>query len=110
MNRPASHEVTDDGLQQERTALAWNRTALALIIAGALYLRAGGPLPALVPGVLVIALGAFLLVKAGGRYRRLRKTGFLANRRLYFVVAAGATAFSLAAALHIVITATLSGP
>lgn len=64
-----------DGLQHERTALAWNRTALAMIVAGALYLRAGGDggiHPARhVPGALLMGLGAAVLVGLIGRYRRL---------------------------------------
>ncbi|HSJ43365.1 MAG TPA: DUF202 domain-containing protein [Euzebyales bacterium] len=64
-----------DGLQHERTALAWNRTALAMIVAGALYLRAGGGgefHPARhVPGALLMGLGAAVLVGLVGRHRRL---------------------------------------
>lgn len=59
------------GLQRERTALAWDRTGLALIAAGLLTVRAAGPpyvgwLP--VPGYLTTLLGAGVLVHAGRRY------------------------------------------
>jgi uncharacterized membrane protein YidH (DUF202 family) len=58
----------EDGLQRERTALAWNRTALALIVAGSLLIQHLGPpffdlihLPAycaLIAGVVVLWLAA----------------------------------------------------
>jgi uncharacterized membrane protein YidH (DUF202 family) len=58
----------EDGLQRERTALAWNRTALALIVAGSLLIKHLGPpffdlshLPAylaLVAGAVVLWLAA----------------------------------------------------
>jgi uncharacterized membrane protein YidH (DUF202 family) len=58
----------EDGLQRERTALAWNRTALALVVAGILLIRyLGAPyfdlfhLPAystLVAGIVVLWLAA----------------------------------------------------
>lgn len=59
------------GLQRERTALAWNRTGLSVILAGALLVRANldrGLL--LVPGFLAAAIGAGLLVLADQRYER----------------------------------------
>jgi uncharacterized membrane protein YidH (DUF202 family) len=58
----------EDGLQRERTALAWNRTALALIAAGSLLIQhLGAPyfdllhLPAystVVAGIVVLWLAA----------------------------------------------------
>ena len=33
----------EDGLQRERTALAWNRTGMALLVAGSLLTRHVGP-------------------------------------------------------------------
>lgn len=65
-------EVVDRGLQLERTALSWNRTALALIVVGSLLLRAGGrPLvaPRNLPGLVVVAGGAALLASGSRRYR-----------------------------------------
>jgi uncharacterized membrane protein YidH (DUF202 family) len=109
VSRPGPDEVTDEGLQQERTALAWNRTALAMIIAGALYLRVGGPPLLLVPGVLMIAFGGLLLVTAGGRYRRLRQTGFDANRRLYLLVAGSTLLFSIASGVSVLVRSTVDG-
>lgn len=34
MTRPARPTAFDRGLQQERTALAWERTAVAMMVAG----------------------------------------------------------------------------
>jgi uncharacterized membrane protein YidH (DUF202 family) len=70
----------EDGLQRERTALAWNRTALALIVAGSLLTEHLGPpffdlfhLPAycaLVAGVAVLWLAA-----TDSRWRSKSATG-----------------------------------
>ena len=99
---PGPDQVTDDGLQRERTTLAWNRTALIMIVAGALQLRAGGGQPLYqVPGALIVALGAWLLARSTGRYHRLSRTGFVTDRRLYLVVAAGTAGFSASSALLI---------
>jgi uncharacterized membrane protein YidH (DUF202 family) len=69
---PRGSEVFDVGLQHERTALAWDRTALSLIVVAALSIRvAGGPLGELLhlPGYLAIGLGAALLWFGARRYR-----------------------------------------
>jgi uncharacterized membrane protein YidH (DUF202 family) len=67
---PGEHlpEQFEDGLQRERTALAWNRTALALIVAGSLSIQhLGAPYldvvhvpayAALMAGVVVLWLAA----------------------------------------------------
>lgn len=63
-----------DGLQAERTAMAWQRTALGLSGVSALLLHhAGGKVAASVPGAagLLAALAVLLLVEA----RYLRKDG-----------------------------------
>lgn len=69
--RPRPTTLYDVGGQQERTALAWDRTGLALMVAGALYLRGGRPPYHAVrhwPGVVVVMLGAALIVMAYRRY------------------------------------------
>jgi uncharacterized membrane protein YidH (DUF202 family) len=70
---PRHDRVFDLGLQHERTALAWDRTGLSLMVVGALTLRSGGPpyddlLHA--PGYLALAVGGVLLWAGGRRYRR----------------------------------------
>jgi uncharacterized membrane protein YidH (DUF202 family) len=70
---PPSDRVLDVGLQHERTALAWDRTGLSLLVVGALTLRSGGP-PyddlLHVPGYAAMLVGAGLLWAGGRRYRR----------------------------------------
>ena len=80
----------EDGLQRERTALAWNRTALALIVAGSLLIRyLGAPyfdlfhLPAystVVAGVVVLWLAA-----TDDRWRSHSGTAELRPRRAWGV-------------------------
>ncbi|PPF70441.1 DUF202 domain-containing protein [Clavibacter michiganensis] len=66
----------DPGLQPERTALAWRRTALALVVGSLLGLRA---LPAVLgaPGLALafvgVALALSVLVTAHRRYRRVHR-------------------------------------
>lgn len=70
--RPDGRRVLDAGLQHERTALAWDRTALALLVVGTLTLRTGGaPFDALrhAPGYLTLLVGMGVLWAAGRRYR-----------------------------------------
>lgn len=66
--------VFDAGLQQERTALAWERTAIATIVAGTILGRYAGedahPLIAAV-GLVQVVAGAGLLVWAGFHYDEL---------------------------------------
>ena len=70
-------QVFDQGLQQERTALAWDRTALAMIVAGALFLRGGGAPYADVrhlPGYAAVATGVWLLWRASRTYEQRHGT------------------------------------
>ncbi len=63
----------DKMLQHERTALAWERTAISMIVAGALLARhavAIHPLVAIV-GIAQLLLGATLLIWAGHHYDQL---------------------------------------
>lgn len=67
-------ETVEQGGQLERTALAWNRSLLALAVNGALLIRsahvAGGWAAVIGIGVLV-ATGVLWLITSGA-YRRLR--------------------------------------
>lgn len=70
---PGLDRVFDGGLQHERTALAWDRTGLSLLVVGALLLRSGGPPYGDVvhlPGYVGLSVGAILLWAGGRRYRR----------------------------------------
>ncbi|WP_433240191.1 DUF202 domain-containing protein [Streptosporangium sp. CA-135522] len=66
----------DEGLQSERTRLAWARTAAVLAVSGlgaaGLGLRTGIPLIAVVPFALAALCGALLLARSGVRYQRVQ--------------------------------------
>lgn len=67
----------DEGLQPERTLLAWRRTALALAIACAVGLRLTVPdfgALAVVAGVLGVVLSLVAYVGATVRYRRAHRS------------------------------------
>lgn len=80
------------GLARERTSLAWTRTVLAVIVAGALLLRTGVGLGGLweLPGGLAIACGLLLLVTS------LRREGRAASPALLRVIGLGVTLLCLA--------------
>jgi uncharacterized membrane protein YidH (DUF202 family) len=107
---PPVGRVFDVGLQHERTALAWDRTGLSLLVVGVLTLRSGGPpfddvLHA--PGYLAMTVGAGLLWAGGRRYRRrelaLRHGASPVHPRLVFLTGIAALAVSVAALLLILI-------
>lgn len=84
----------DHGAQNERTALAWTRTALALLIGVVLAARlAAGPLgpAAVVFGLVVAPVAVAVLLLARQRYRRsheaLHADGALPDGRLPALVA-----------------------
>ncbi|HSL73876.1 MAG TPA: DUF202 domain-containing protein [Ilumatobacteraceae bacterium] len=61
----------DTGLQHERTALAWERTAIAMMVAGVVLSRFGATNDQAVVamfGLLQTAFGAAILVWAGAHY------------------------------------------
>lgn len=74
MNRP--EQVFDPMLQQERTSLAWERTAFGGMAVGLLMTRAGAQvhlwLSAL--GIIQVVLSAGVLVWAGRHYEDLHVT------------------------------------
>ena len=68
-DRPS--EVFDAGLQHERTALAWERTAIASMVSGTLLARySAAELHVAVAaiGILQVVLGAGLLIWSGAHY------------------------------------------
>lgn len=68
--RGAATSPPDSGLQAERTALAWQRTALTVGAVSALLLHAAsGPVTA-APGLLGLAVALALLLQAELRYVR----------------------------------------
>lgn len=69
--RPAS--VFDPMLQHERTALAWERTAISAMVAGILLARHARELHAVVAvvGVAAVLAGAALLLWTGVHYEQL---------------------------------------
>ena len=73
---PRPDYVFDAAVQHERTALAWERTAVALIVAGALMLKHGvdvGAAWAEVLGLLTVTSAAFILLWASNRYESLHR-------------------------------------
>ena len=69
-------KFAEDGLQDERTALAWERTAISVMVAGVLIARyaalslhwAFG-----VAGLIAVAVGSVILVWAGQHYDEMQR-------------------------------------
>ena len=74
MNDDRPTTVFDPGLQHERTALAWERTAIASMVAGVLmarYLAQEVHLSVAAVGVAQVVFGAVLLVWSARHYEDL---------------------------------------
>ena len=72
MTRP--ERVFDEGLQHERTALAWERTAIAVMVAGVLlarYAASTGHYTIAFVGIGQVVVGAILMVWSGRHYDEL---------------------------------------
>jgi uncharacterized membrane protein YidH (DUF202 family) len=70
MSARASDGDHDEGLQPERTALAWERTAIAMLVAGVLMTRAAlelSPEWAAIVGMCQVVFGSGLFLWAGRR-------------------------------------------
>ncbi len=98
-----------DHLANERTFLAWVRTALGLVGLGVLLERfgAGGERFAVVAGVGFIAFGGLCLVYAAARYvwvaGHLRRGTFPIAKRAPLVFAIGALLVTGAAILYVLL-------
>lgn len=71
---PPAEQFYDQGLQHERTAMAWERTAVSTMVAGTLLARYAAtdahPMLAVL-GVLQVAFGGGLLMWSGRHYEEL---------------------------------------
>ena len=108
MRHTQPNKVFDSGLQQGRTALAWDRTGLSMMVAGAVLLRSPSStfmfLPIIVGGVVVVT-GAWLTLVAHLRYsklhRVLRAEQSILNPRLIRWVGFTTMALALASILDV---------
>ncbi len=69
--------VFDAGMQHERTSLAWERTAIAMMVAGLVLSRFAATealWPLAAAGMLEVTFGAVLLVWSGSHYEELHGT------------------------------------
>jgi uncharacterized membrane protein YidH (DUF202 family) len=97
----------DPGLQAERTAMAWQRTALGVGAVGALLIHhAGGVTWGAIPGALGLLVGLVLILASEGRYERTVhrvRSGQQATSRGLVRTLAGITVLLAASALVLVV-------
>jgi len=111
---PPPDAVVDLGLQAERTALAWRRTALGVGVGGVIALRVAGPVLGPVAAVAAVAggvLAALAFWVAGRRYRAVQASlrdrgdlGALTRPALPLVAVSVATTLIGAIAVAFVLT------
>ncbi len=68
--------IGDEGLQHERTALAWERTAIAMMVVGVIaarYLAQSLHVVFAIVGLAQLVVGAGLLIWSGKRYDETRR-------------------------------------
>jgi uncharacterized membrane protein YidH (DUF202 family) len=108
---PPADAVWDEGLQGERTSLAWERTALAVAANAALLLRAGtqGVPAARYLGGIALGLAGAVFVAARTRYVRrdaaLRGAGPAPGHRLLLGVGVAAVVLSVGVLAAVVVLA-----
>ncbi len=111
---PRPDRVFDAGLQHERTALAWERTAIATMVAGALLGRwaAEDAAPLFgVLGIVQVAFGGALLAWAGTHYEELHgplREGSSPTHPTATWVVGLATTIGIGAALALALVVTLN--
>lgn len=76
----AGHQ--DPGLQPERTALSWTRTALSLMMVSVTMVRWSAEFPAVIMVLALLMLGLALIIMAEGRPRYERGVRGLAGEAL----------------------------
>lgn len=80
----AASYLPDPGLQNERTALAWQRTALSMIAASAVMARltwSTGGVAALVVLVVAASLSTWVFLESRGRYAHSARVRLRASAR-----------------------------
>lgn len=112
---PSPEQLFPSGLPEERTSQAWERTAIAMMIAGLLlarYAAEDGVLAVAAIGVAQTVAGAGLLVWAGARYEEFtdpdRGEAELVHPTAVRLLGLGTVA-CLASALVLAVALTLAG-